>query len=165
MTRFGRNCFIVAIILLLQACSGNSFYLRKNLDLPKTSKQIQITNLSYDNELVKAFELALEEAGGQLLKEAETQIKISNVREGKRVVSYTSERKAREYLVFLKFDYEVSFDGKEKTYKKRINLDRSFIYDANFALGKAEEEKEIQQDLRQDAARLMILRLQYTEKK
>ena len=163
MAKFGSTVFTLAVIILLQACSGSNFHLRKNIDLPKSVQRIQLNNLSSNNALFEAFETALEEAGGEILEKAATQVTFKNVREGKRVVSYTSERKAREYLVFLKLDYEIAFAGaaKKQAYKNRINLDRSFIYDANFALGKAEEEREIQQDLRQEAARLIILRLQY----
>lgn len=157
--------FIVPI-LLLQACSSKGFHLRKELDLPQKYQHIQIESLSYENGFVRAFETALEESGGILQEQAATKIKISNFREGKHTVAYTSERKAREFLLSLKFDYFI-FHADNKTIEKqkyRINLDRVFIYDADFALGKAEEESKIRQNLYQEAARLVLLKLQYTKK-
>ena len=151
-------------ILLLQACSGNSFHLRKELDLPKIYQRIQVDNISYEHNLIKAFELALEESGGQLLAKAPTIVKINNLREGKRTVAYTKERKAREFLLYLKFGYTISMLGKE-TKNQRISLDRIFVYDADFALGKAEEEDKIRQELYKEAARLMLLKLQYSSAK
>lgn len=151
-------------ILLLQACSGNSFHLRKELDLPKMYQRIQVDNISYEHNLIKAFELALEESGGQLLAKAPTIVKINNLREGKRTVAYTKERKAREFLLYLKFGYTISMLGKE-TKNQRISLDRIFVYDADFALGKAEEEDKIRQELYKEAARLMLLKLQYSSAK
>ena len=151
-------------ILLLQACSGNSFHLRKELDLPKVYQRIQVDNISYEHNLIKAFELALEESGGQLLAKAPTIVKINNLREGKRTVAYTKERKAREFLLYLKFGYTISMLGKE-TKNQRISLDRIFVYDADFALGKAEEEDKIRQELYKEAARLILLKLQYSSAK
>lgn len=157
------------VLLLLQSCSGNGFHLRENVDLPLKYQRIQIENLSYENDFVKAFEVALEESGGQLLEQDSspiTKIKINNFREGKRIVAYTKERKAREYLLFLKFDYTIKPTKKlnaNSSVHFRINLDRVFIYDPDFALGKAEEEDKIRDDLYAEAARLMLLRLQYSK--
>ena len=152
--------------LLLQACSGNGFHLRKETDLPKMFQRIQVDNISNEHNLVKAFELALEASGGQLLANAPTIVTINNFREGKRTVAYTKERKAREFLLYLKFAYSITVAGQtvEKDAKnQRINLDRIFVYDADFALGKAEEEKQIRQELYKEAARLMLLKLQYSK--
>ncbi len=159
-------CTFLAV-LFLQACSGNGFHLRKNLDLPAHYQRIQIENLSYDNSFVKAFEEALEESGGKLVSNASPsgKIIINNFREGKRIIAYTSERKAREYLLSLKFDYNVGSTKKSTSTSKkyRINLDRVFIYDADFALGKEEEENKIRQNLYEEAARLIMLKLQYAK--
>lgn len=158
-------CTFLAVIFL-QACSGNGFHLRKNLDLPAQYQQIQIENISYENSFVKAFEEALEESGGKLVSDASlpsTKIKINNFREGKRIIAYTSEREAREFLLSLKFDYSIVSTKKSASISKnhRINLDQVFIYDADFALGKEEEENKIRQNLYAEAARLILLRLQY----
>ncbi len=146
------------VLLLLQSCSGSGFHLRKPLDLPLKYQTIKIENLPYENDFVKTFESTLEESGGKLANNASTIIKINNFRESKRVIAYTKERKAREYLLSLKFDYSVG-----SLEKQRINLDRVFIYDSNFALGKAEEESQIRQNLYAEAARLILLKLQYSK--
>ncbi len=168
---FKFKAILLMTILLLQACS-NGFHLRGELDLPKIYQRIQVDNLSYEHDLVKAFELALEESGGQLLEKASTVITINNFREGKRTVAYTKERKAREFLLYLKFAYTISVSGKKvgqasgkETQNQRINLDRIFVYDADFVLGKAEEETKIRQELYKEAARLILLKLQYSNAK
>ncbi|MCK5918926.1 MAG: hypothetical protein KAG34_10885, partial [Cocleimonas sp.] len=61
--------------------------------------------------------------------------------------------------VYLHFDYQIKVNDKLK--KHAIRLDKTLIYDANFVLGKAEEEKRIQQSLREEAARLILLHLRY----
>ena len=155
--------------LLLSAC-GNSFHLREEVKLPNIYQKIKLENISLDSDFSKAFERTLEEAGGELIdassrQPANTKIIIENLREGKRVVAYTSERKARVYLVFLKLDYTVQkLNNGQKQAKQRISLDKTFIYDANFALGKAEEEKQIREGLYSEAARLILLNLKYRRK-
>ncbi|MCF6190882.1 MAG: hypothetical protein L3J51_10405 [Cocleimonas sp.] len=164
---FKFKAILLISILLLQACSGNSFQLRKELNLPKMYQRIQVDNISYEHDFVQAFELALEESDGKLVEKAATVIKINNYREGKRIVAYTKERKAREFLLYLKFGYTISMSGQvsgKETKNQRINLDRIFVYDADFALGKAEEEKKIRQELYKEAARLILLKLHYSKK-
>ncbi len=159
------NTFVA--LLLLQSCSGNGFHLRKNVDLPVNYQSIQLENISTENGFIEVFQEALEEAGGQITESASTKIIFSNFQEGRRVVAYTSDRKAREYLLYLKFDYEVSSTSNstnnKKLSKRRINIDKSYLYDPDFALGKAEEEKQVQKNLYQEAARLILLRLQYSQ--
>jgi len=153
---------LFAVSFVLQGCSDSGFHLRKNLDLPVKYQRVQIDNLHQDHAFVKFFQLALEEAGGELLESAPTKIQIHNFQEGRRVVAYTSERRAREYLLFLRFEYSMQLKEKTKLARRRVNVDRTFIYDANFALGKAEEENQIRNNLYEEASRLMLLRLQYT---
>lgn len=156
---------LIVVLLLLQACSGNGFQLRKTQDLPKKYRQIQVVNVPDENGFTNAFQIAIEESGGRLAEKAETKININNFREGKRVVAYDKDRKARIYLLFLKFEYQISDEKNNlKLQQHRINLDRTFVYDANFALGKAEEENQIRHELYTEASRLILLRLKHSEK-
>ena len=152
---------VAALMQVLLACSGNGFHLRKSIDLPAQYQQIQLVNAT--SGLSTAFRTALEEAGGRVNNNAKTQVIFSNIRERKQAVAYTSQRKARIYLLSLKFSYEVKVSGKSLK-QQRTNLDRNFVYDANFTLGKTEEENKIRNDLYAEAARLILLRLQYAEK-
>jgi len=175
----------VLLALLLQGCSkDNGFHLRNSVELLPQYKSVSLQNLPVENDFKDVFEEALEDAGGSLIAEGEASaaaksiIRFKDFKEGKRVIAYTSERKAREYLLYLKFDYEVSIidgnavagsssDGKKNKEKKlsvrRINIDKSYLYDPDFALGKAEEEKLVKKELYQEASRLILLRLQYSK--
>jgi len=163
--------FLILQSLLLSACASR-FHLRENVALAKNYQRIQLEQLAPESDFGKIFEQTLEAAGGELIKSdspeyktkgANTIIRISNLREGKRVVAYTRERKARIYLVFLKFDYLIKTKTASKTGRKhakqRISLDKTFLYDADFALGKAEEEKQIRNGLYAEASRLILLYL------
>jgi len=158
---------VIVFTIQLQACSNNGFHLRKTHQLPANHQKIQIQNAPEDNDFTKALKLAIEESGGSIVDKADTLINIENFREGKRVVAYDKERKARIYLLFLKFEYDILKSNAKLSLQhkmRRINLDRTFVYDANYALGKAEEEKQIRSDLYAEASRLILLRLQYSKK-
>lgn len=152
---------VFVLSLLIQACTaGNGFHLRNKVDLPPLVRHLELQGVSSETGLALALEDALEEAGGSIQKTAPAKLVISNFHDDKRVTAYTKERKAREYLVYLKFNYALQLPGKEAEQIGRITLDRAFIYDANYALGKDEELNKIREDLQKDAARLILLRLQ-----
>jgi outer membrane lipopolysaccharide assembly protein LptE/RlpB len=179
---------------MLQGCSGNGFHLRNNVDLPIQYQNIVLEGLPVDSDFPEVFEEALENAGGNLITEGEDStstksiIRFKNYKLDKRVVAYDSDLEVREYLLYLKFNYEVAIvDGKaikskkskgsaskstvsksKKTKEKklpirRINIDKSYLYDSDYALGKAEEEKLVKKKLYQEASRLILLQLQYAK--
>jgi LPS-assembly lipoprotein len=163
-----KRLVLCCIVILLQACS---FQLRETTSLPDKLKQLQIVGTTDSNGLFNALKAAIEEAGGKVSNTTpNTKLQLSNIREGKRIVAYNSERKARIYLISLKFNYlflvypnsnensESFFNPKQQ----RINLDKTFLYDANFALGKVKEEQQIRESLYAEAARLIVLRLKYS---
>jgi len=74
----------------------------------------------------------------------------------------------REYLVFLKIEYSIvpkqsPLRNSQLASKRRIHIDRSYLYDSDFALGKSEEEKRVKKTLYEEAARLILLRLKYSK--
>lgn len=161
---------VIFILLFIQGCSGNGFHLRKNIELAPQYSKIQLQGLASDSEFITIFSDALSEAGGDIVSEDElsnSTIVFSKFEEGRRVIAYTSERRAREYLLYLKVEYSIRPNINKDTQnpsllKKRINIDRSYLYDPDFALGKAEEEKKVKQALYEEATRLILLRLKYS---
>lgn len=167
-TTMSIKTFLVFIftVVSLQACTG--FHLREDASLSPTFQQIELVGVLENNDFKNELQMAIEEAGGTLKNGASTQLKLSNIREGKQIVAYDSDRKARVYLLSLKLNYDILVDAKQSVEKnvssiksQRLNLDKTFVYDADFALGKAEEEKQIRQKLYAEASRLILLRLKY----
>lgn len=165
---------LILLLLFVQGCSGNGFHLRKNVDLAPQYSKILLQGLATESEFNTVFADALSEAGGNIVSDerrAESTIVFSTFEEGRRVIAYTSDRRAREYLVYLKIEYSIrqsTRQSKKKTLKGivltkwRINIDRSYLYDPDFALGKAEEEKRVKQALYEEATRLILLRIKYS---
>ena len=166
---------LILLLLYVQGCSGNGFHLRKNIDLAPQYSKVLLQGSAVESEFNTIFTDALSEAGGNIVndeKQAKSTIVFSKFEEGRRVIAYTSDRRAREYLVYLKIEYSVrqsTLQSKKKTlkgdvlHKWRINIDRSYLYDPDFALGKAEEEKRVKQALYEEATRLILLRLKYSK--
>ncbi|MEH6457558.1 MAG: LPS assembly lipoprotein LptE [Cocleimonas sp.] len=166
---------LILILLLIQGCSGNGFHLRKNVELAPQFSKVQLQGVASESEFSTLFSDALFEAGGSIVNDAnlaKSTIIFSKFEEGRRVIAYTSDRRAREYLVFLKIEYRISKNTDQSNNKlfkvtelakKRINIDRSYLFDPDFALGKAEEEERVKQTLYEEATRLILLRLKYSK--
>lgn len=156
---------------MLQGCSDYGFHLRNSVELPAYYQAVSVENLPSNNDFKEIFEEALQDAGGSLVEDsaiAKSVIRFTGFKEGRRVVAYTSELEAREFLLSLKFNYDISIKNVASKKGKKlptrgINIDRSYLYDPDFALGKAEEEKLVKKNLYQEAARLILLRLQYAK--
>ncbi len=173
-----RGLVILGLVtaLTVSGCSGESFHLRGSVALQDGYQRLYLQGESYDGLFGKALQRALEEVGSELvenLDNATAIIKVNNYKEGKRVAGYGKDREVREYLIFLNFDYLVQSINIQSTNarsvnshrtllkKSTINLDKLQIYDSAFVLGKIEEERLIKKDLRKNAARQILLRLQY----
>jgi outer membrane lipopolysaccharide assembly protein LptE/RlpB len=156
--------FPLIIFLLLPSCSGGGFHLRESTRLSGAYQNIVLQGISTESKLYTTLKQSIKEAGGDVvpLVSANSIIVINNLKEDKKIVAYTRERIAREYMVYLHFDYQIKIGDKERE-QRLIRLDKTLIYDSNFVLGKAEEESRIQQSLREEAARLILLRLRYSK--
>jgi outer membrane lipopolysaccharide assembly protein LptE/RlpB len=154
--------FILISSLLLPACSGNGFHLRQDATLSDDSKKIVVQGISTESDLYSMFVEKIPDAGGEVvaLSRATTMITLTDLKEDKKIVAYTGQRVAREYMLYLYVDYELTI-ANQKFKKNRIRLDKTLIYDASFVLGKAEEELRIQKSLREEAVRLILLQLRY----
>ena len=154
--------FVIMTLFLLSSCAGGAFHLRQSTRLSGVYVKIALEGISKESALYTTLEQALIEAKGEVvtLSEADSILSIDQLKEDKKIVAYTSARIAREYMIYLNFDYEIKVVGK-KPQKRSIRLNKTLIYDSTFVLGKAEEEHRIQQSLREEAARLILLHLQY----
>lgn len=152
----------------IQSCSGNGFKLRENVQLSTDYETVYLQGLDGHAEFDEIFIDALAEAGSQTTQQqklANSTIDFTRLEQGRRVIAYTSDRVAREYLLYLNVEYSIRPKNNKivKRPKYRINIDRSYLYDPDFALGKAEEEDRVKLALYEEAARLILLRLKYSK--
>ncbi|MDQ5767710.1 LPS-assembly lipoprotein LptE [Thiothrix subterranea] len=158
--------FILALslLLLLSACGGEPFHLRGSKPLPELMLQgIYLQGLDPQNDFALALRDGLENAGA-ILKEnpqdAATTLTIKNVRENRSVSGYSSTRQVREFNHSVTVDFTVKTPALTESVERSVNATRSQVYDGKYVLGTAEEETIIKEELRREAVRLILLRLQ-----
>lgn len=165
------SLLILLASIFLQACSGESFHLRGQGNVPTLQESFYIEGVNLTSPLGIALRNTLKQSGSRVVHErnqASLLLQISSVSEGKIAAGYSRARKVREYDVFLRLNYAFrSINGKTNytSGSNNINTSRTQLYDSDFALGKAEEEEAIRQELRQNAARLILVKLRYSQKK
>ena len=77
------------------------------------------------------------------------------------VLTVDSDGKAREYELILRVSFDVK--GLDNSYllnEQNIQLNRDFVFNKSDLLGANEEEQQLFNEMRDDAARLIVYRLQ-----
>ncbi len=93
-------------------------------------------------------------------KDAATTLTITSLRENRSVSGYSSTRQVREFNHSVTVDFRVKTRDMAKAVERSVNAERSQVYDGQYVLGTAEEEAVIKEELRREAVRLLLLRLQ-----
>lgn len=158
------------IATFLQGCSGEGFHLRGNGKLPSIQESFYLEGINLQSPIGIALRDAFKLSGSQIVQDrsqATVLLQISSLVEDKVAAGYSRARKVREYDIFLRLNYSFRSIGKVEYYtpaSSSVNLTRTQLYDSDFVLGKTEEEETIRQELRQNAARLILTKLRYSRK-
>ena len=79
----------------------------------------------------------------------------------KNIQSLDNDGNVREYELILEVSFDVSDEeGKKLLAKQDLRLSRDLLFDVNDVLGNLEEERQLYDEMRKDAARLIVYRLQ-----
>jgi len=156
-SRFVNTLVVLGLCLMLSACG---FHLREPHTLPSTLQRIDLEGVEIKQGFGFVLRDAFTDARSELTQgtQAPAQLRIKALEEGKRVAAYAADLSVRQYLLFIVFDYQIIVNGQVKA-TQRVKLDKTMNYDANYVLGKQEEERKIRKALREDASRLILLRL------
>jgi LPS-assembly lipoprotein len=127
------------------------------------SQGIYLQGIDPRSDFALALREGLEDAGVSVKqdeKAAATILNIISVKENRSVSGYSSERQVREFAHSVSVDFEVKTQAESESLKRSVNAERSQVYDGEYVLGTAEEEIVIKEELRREAVRLLLLRLQ-----
>jgi len=152
------------MVSVLQACG---FKLRDSVELPADMSPIFLKKNSV-LQLGREIEALL--IGNKIdltydVKASNTQLELVKESKKRRVLSVDSNGRAREYLL----SYVVTFSIKTKStgtaaakqeIPEKITLSRSLLFDPDAVLAVANESEVLYKDMRRDAARLVLLKLQ-----
>lgn len=148
---------LLVLSVFLSACGFN---LRETQPLPDVMQQVGLQGIDVDRNFGSVLKVAFIDARSQLLDNGDlpVQLRISDLKEARRALSYDADLEVRQYLLTMKFSYSFEVNGKQHG-PYLISLDNTLNYDADYVLGKQEEQRKIRKALREDAARLVLLRL------
>ncbi len=151
---------VLALISLLMACG---FQPAGKVKLDARFAKTHIYTLSNAAVMVDLLQQQFQENKFPLVDQTQASIIINvlNEKTSKRILSVDSDGKARMYELELVVGIAVKdAEGKNLLPNQNINLSREFLFDINSVLGKSSEEQEIYTEMRNDAARLIMRRLQ-----
>jgi len=158
------NAFkVIQIYILFSLCCGCGFHLAGGGDFADELSNTHVQRVSSSKDMSRLLEKSLR-ANQINIVEAENAtavVRILSDETEKAVVTLDSDGKAREFELFLRVTFDViNAEKKELLGKQFIKLDRNFVFDKNNLLGANEEEQKLLQEMRKDAARLIVYRLQ-----
>ena len=151
---------IIFILLLLQSCG---FHLASEGEFSSEVSYTHVQALSSINELVRLIEKNLRTNRVNVVNadHATALLRILSEETEKVVLTLDNDGKAREYELLLKISFEVMRPDNSFLMKQQmIDLNRDFVFDKNDLLGATEEEQELFNEMRNDAAKLIVYRLQ-----
>lgn len=158
-----RVLVLLPVVLLLDGCG---FQLRGALDLSADIAPIYIDKGS-SFELARDIRMLLTTNNIETVDKAykaNAVLVLMNENKSNRVLSVDANGRAREYLL----NYSVTFSMKIKQSKEKqdtISLTRSLVFDPDAVLAVTNETEILYKDMRQDASRSILLRLQAMSRK
>lgn len=154
----------LSIALLLVACSGERFHLRGEKPLTAVMEQgIALQNVDLRSDFGLALRDGLEDAGAEIRPDGKTAgavLTILEVREDRSVSGYSATRQVREFNHSVYVRFSIKTQDMAEGVERSVRAERSQVYDGKYVLGTAEEESVIKEELRHEAVRLILLRLQ-----
>ena len=164
--------FILLLSVLMASCG---FHLRGNQDLSAVLPEVQIQGTSIHSDLGRELNRALSNAKINVLDESDVLLSITRDAFSKRVLSLDSAGRANQYelnyqLSFSLIKKEFSESDNKKQYvvdlipSQNITEKREYLFDANLVLAKADEETQLNNDMRQAAMLQLIRRLTFSLK-
>lgn len=152
------------ILAWLTGCGGEPFHLRGSKPLPDLIRQgVFLQGVDPRSDFGIALRDGLEDAGVDIEGRADpalTTLTILGLNESRSVSGYSSTRQVREFNHFVTVNFRVKTPGMAEGVERSVSAERSQVYDGKYVLGTAEEEAVIKEELRREAVRLLLLRLQ-----
>lgn len=94
-------------------------------------------------------------------KQSKTQLSLIDETKNRRILSVDSSGRAREYLLSYKVRFSITINKAEKV-EDAVSLTRSLLFDPDAVLAISNETEVLYKDMRRDAARRILLKLQAT---
>jgi len=156
-TRF----FIPAALLVAALLSSCGFQLRGKIELPPELTKMQVTGLDRNHALRRQLERILEANGVEIVQEATdntARLSLNDYRQEREILVVGTDGRVQEYRLISGVNAALSGEGFEMP-STTVRVFRDFNYDPDDVLGKAEEEKQLREDMDNELTQLIIQRL------
>ena len=148
-------------LLLLLAVAGCGFQLRGALELSDSISPVYIES-GGAFELAREIKALLEKNQVTIADSpavANSGLMVLGENASRRVLSVDSSGRASEYLLIYQVNLNISI-GQAKATPDSVSLSRSMVFDPDAVLAATNEAEILYRDMRKDAARLVLLKLQ-----
>lgn len=153
-----RHALIIALIVSLSACG---FQLRGTSNaIHHSFSSINLVNSSGDHPMQQALQEALRNSGVEVSAESLTKLELLSSDSRKRTASFSSRAKSAEYELLKEINFRFSRDEDVLIDNTQLLARRSYLYRETAAVGKAEEERLLRQEMDEDLAQRIMLALQ-----
>lgn len=157
-----RSIVCLLSLLLVSACG---WHLRGTLALPEGLDTVYLNNRAGTETLQRTFEELLTANNVNVANSpsaAQLIINILDYREERRVVSIGDNTLVTEYELIAEADFSIEdAQGNTVLPSGEASVIRAYQFDRNNVLGKAEEERLIQTEMRREMAQQIIRRLRF----
>lgn len=152
-----RCSLILGLITALAACG---FQLRgSDHPLHKTFPSVNLVIEDKDPAFRSAMEQTLADARIEINEASANRLEVIETREQKRTASYSSRAKSAEYELIKSVKFRFSRERDQIIAPMKLEARRSYLYRETAAVGKAEEETLLKQEMNRDLAQRILLAL------
>ncbi len=169
------SVYIATVMTIAASLHACGFQLRGSIDLsedisPIYIKQNSVFDLAREIKLLLAMNKieVVEDA-----KQSKAQLTLLNEEKTRRVLSVDGSGRAREYLLIYKVNFVIKAKQSEasaienseaKNNQDSVSIRRNLLFDPDAVLAVTNEAEILYNDMRRDAARLILLKLQARSK-
>jgi len=156
-----RSVLSIGLVALLLA--GCGFHLQGYVTLPQGLSSVYIATSDELTPFAGALKQSIQRSGAAVANsasEADTVLRITKDRHGRRVLSVSSRNTPQEYEIYYEVEYAIDRAGKEVVTAQPLELTRNFSFEESQLLAKDREEEVLRDAMAQDLANLVLRRLE-----
>ncbi len=151
------------IVIMLVVMSACGYRLAGKADLDPIFESTHVSYQGRGRGIAELIEKQFEANAYEIVSvdKATAIVDVLYENTAREILSLDDDGKVREYELILSVGVQVKdAEGKVLVTSQEIRLSRDFLFEINELLGNANEEQKIYQEMRADASRLILYRLQ-----
>lgn len=151
---------LLVLALVLASCG---FQLRGvQHSIASRYESVRLVTHGSDEPFFSVMKQQLKNSGVKVSDDASATLEILETRTQKRTASYSSRAKSAEFELLKTVTFKFRLDDRELIMPMPLQARRSYLYRETAAVGKAEEERLLWQEMDDDLAQRILLALQHT---